>query len=92
MPDERDCSLEVEDRAASREEKDGEPVIEGDENNRLRALDAAVRDQNDLERDIGRQVCHNLDPIALRLLLTYRSTTRQIDFSPNRLMTGTRSD
>ncbi|WEW59780.1 DNA repair protein rhp26 [Emydomyces testavorans] len=32
-----------------------EPTLTGDESSRLRALDAAVKDQNDLERDIGRQ-------------------------------------
>nr|KMM69324.1 DNA repair and recombination protein RAD26 [Coccidioides posadasii RMSCC 3488] len=32
-----------------------ELILTGDESSRLRALDAAVRDQNDLERDIGRQ-------------------------------------
>ncbi|EEP77353.1 hypothetical protein UREG_02202 [Uncinocarpus reesii 1704] len=37
------------------EENGQEPLPMPDESSRLRALDAAVRDQNDLERDIGRQ-------------------------------------
>lgn len=32
-----------------------------DESSRLRALDADIRDQDDLERDITRQVCWPLD-------------------------------
>lgn len=32
-----------------------------DESSRLRALDADIRDQDDLERDITRQVCWLLD-------------------------------
>lgn len=54
-PDKSDLSIKA-GIHIDHEDRDEEPVIEGDESSRLRALDAAVRDQDDLERDIGRQV------------------------------------
>lgn len=44
-----------------------------DEASRLRALATDVRDQDDLERDIGRQVCQSFYTTLIELLTSFHS-------------------
>lgn len=59
MSDDRETSsnFHAEEDEGQVESTQAETATPGDESVRLQELEADVRDQNDLERDIGREVC-----------------------------------